>query len=403
MEKFFEAVRVTDRVYWVGAIDWNVRNFHGYTTSRGSTYNAFLVLAEKVTLIDTVKAPFFDEMMARIRSVIDPAQIDYVVSNHSEMDHSGSIPAALATIQPEKLFASIMGEKALKAHFGAGLPVTAVKNGDSISLGDDTLTFVETRMLHWPDSMVSYLAKEKVLFSQDAFGMHLASTGLFADELPKWLLEQEAKKYFANILLLQAPKILALLDALPGLKLDIEIIAPDHGPLWRDSLLATPLENYRRWALQRDKKRGIVLYDTMWHSTEAMALAIADGMRTAGCAVDVVSMASNDRSAVMTLLMDADLIAIGSPTMNNQIFPTMADVLTYMKGLKPQNLRGFAFGSYGWSGEAPKQIDEAMRAMGICMTAEPLRAQYVPTKEDLQKAFETGKALVASRMNQQEV
>jgi len=397
MDRFLKAVKITDTVYWVGAIDWNIRNFHGYATSRGSTYNAFLVLADKVTLIDTVKAPFFGDMMARIRSVIDPAKIDYIVSNHAEMDHSGSLPQALAAIRPEKLFASAMGEKALKAHFGEDLPVTAVKNGESIDLGNDTLTFVETRMLHWPDSMVSYLAKQKLLFSQDAFGMHLAGSERFADEYSEWLLEEEGKKYFANILLLQAPKVLALLDSLPGLNLDVEIIAPDHGPLWRGELLDWPLRQYRKWALQQDKKRAVVVYDTMWGSTALLANAIADGIRDCQVEVDVICMSCSDRSEVILRLLDADLVAVGSPTMNNQMFPTVADVLTYVRGLKPQNLHGVAFGSFGWSGEAPKQIAEILTAMKVELAAPPFSVKYVPTEEDLKQAFELGRTLVAAR------
>ncbi len=401
MEQYLKAVKITDRVWWVGAIDWNLRNFHGYATGRGSTYNAFLVMAEKITLIDTVKGPFFEEMMARIRSVVDPKKIDYLVSNHAEMDHSGSIPAALAAIRPDKFFASAMGEKALKAHFGEDLPVTAVANGESLDLGDDTLTFVETRMLHWPDSMATYLAKEKVLFSQDAFGMHLAGSERFADEYPEWLLEHEGKKYFANILLLQAPKVTALLDALPGLKLDIAFIAPDHGPVWRGELLDFPLKYYRKWAAQENKTRALVVYDTMWGSTAMLARAIADGIRDAGSEVDVVSMDASDRSVVMTLLMDADLIAVGSPTMNNQMFPPMADILTYMKGLKPKNLRGVAFGSYGWSGEAHKKIGEELTAMGVEQIAPPFGVKYVPAAADLRQAFELGRTMVAARNDKQ--
>ncbi|WP_217704973.1 FprA family A-type flavoprotein [Victivallis sp. Marseille-Q1083] len=392
MSDYLKAVKITEKVYWVGAIDWDIRNFHGYATQRGTTYNAFLVLDEKVTLIDTVKAPFFSELMARISSVIDPKKIDYIVSNHSEMDHSGSLPAAVQAIQPEKVFASPMGEKDLKGHFHDALNLTVVKTGDKISLGSNNLSFVETKMLHWPDSMVSYLDGEKILFSQDAFGMHLAGTPLYADEYPSYIIETEAKKYFANILLLQAPKILDLLNQLPGLNLDIRLLAPDHGPLWRRDI-GRILELYRQYALQEGKRKAVVIFDTMWHSTEKLAASITDGIRQAGIEVEQICMASSDRSAVMTRLMDAGLLVVGSPTMNNNVFPTVADVLTYMRGLKPQNLLGGAFGSFGWSGEAPKQIAQELTNMGVEQPLAPLTVKYVPTGEDLARAFEFGNQL----------
>ena len=385
MDKYLNAVKVTDNVWWVGTIDWNIRNFHGYSTTRGTTYNAFLIIDEKVTLIDTVKAPFFDEMYARILSVLPAGKIDYLVSLHSEMDHSGSIPRAISVLRPDRVFASPMGVKALGEHFGRDLAIETLATGDKLSLGAETLSFVETKMLHWPDSMAAYLDTAKILFSQDAFGMHLASSELFADQLPEWQLETEAKKYFANILLLQAPKIIALLDTLPSLNFDIDIIAPDHGPLWRGEHCALPLANYRKWALQEEKDRAMVVYDSMWGSTGAMADAIADGFRSAGFPVDVYNLQACDRSEVMTAVMDARIIAMGSPTMNNQLYPTLADVVTYMKGLKPKNMTGIAFGSFGWSGEAAKNLHAAMTDMGFTMPlAAPLAVKYVPGREDLE-------------------
>ncbi len=394
MDKFLKAVKVTDSVWWVGAVDWHVRNFHGYSTGRGTTYNAFLILDEKITLIDTVKAPFFDEMRARILSILPEGKIDYLVSLHSEMDHSGALPRAAAAFRPERIFASPMGVKTLARHFPE-VKIEPLGTGCKLELGRESLSFVETAMLHWPDSMAAWLDKSKLLFSQDAFGMHLASSALFADELPPELLELEAKKYFANILLLQAKKILALLDSLPSLGFDIDIIAPDHGPLWRGGDCAVPLRNYRKWALQEGKRRGVVVYDTMWGSTAAIADTIADAMRSTGMQVDVFNLQASDRSEVMTALMDAGILAVGSPTMNNQIFPSVADVMTYMQGLKPKNLAAIAFGSFGWSGEAHKNLYKILTDMGCAMPlAAPLAVRYIPTREELEKIFdETVKAV----------
>lgn len=392
MKEVFKAEQIAENVYWVGAVDWNVRNFHGYQTGRGSTYNAFLVIDEKVTLIDTVKAPFFNEMLARIRSVIDPEKIDYIISNHAEPDHSGAIVSAIEAIHPEKVFASPLGEKALRAYYGADLDLTVVKTGESVKLGKGTFSFIETKMLHWPDSMVTYLDTAKMLFSQDAFGMHLAGSKLWADEYPEFVLDYEGRKYFANILNVQSAKVLDLLNALPGLNLDIAVIAPDHGPLWRKNL-GWILDLYRDCAEQKPAPRALVAYSTMWHSTEKLANAIADGIRSTDVMVEVADLAVNDRSAIMTEVARSGALAFGAPTMNNQMFPAMADVLTYIKGLRPKNKLGLAFGSFGWSGEGAKQIAAELEAMNIPQPVPMFQVKYMPTEADLEKAFESGAAL----------
>ena len=233
MKDYLKAVQISEKVYYVGAIDWNVRNFHGYRTDKGTSYNAFLIVDEKVTLIDCVKKPFYNELMARIASVIDPSRIDYIVSNHAEPDHSGCLPEVVNAVKPEKVFASVMGEKALKAYYGEDFEVTPLKTGDVLDLGENKLSIVETRMLHWPDSMVTYLDKDKVLFSQDAFGMHYATAKLFADENDYSVMTREAKKYFANILMHLSNQVRSAMKALEELDLDVKILAPDHGPLFR--------------------------------------------------------------------------------------------------------------------------------------------------------------------------
>jgi flavorubredoxin len=397
MKETLRAVKVTDTVYWVGAIDWNIRDFHGYETSGGTTYNAYLVLADKVTLIDTVKAPFREELIARISSVIDPGKIDYIISNHAEMDHSGSLVEIVNLVKPEKVFASAMGVKALEGHFRPAFEITPVKDGDEISCGNRTITFLETRMLHWPDSMVSYLKEEKLLFSQDAFGMHLASSERFADELPGALLEREGAKYYANILLPFSHLILKLFERLGGLRLEFDIIAPDHGPIWRKGN-GRILELYQKWAKQERANRTVVVYDTMWGSTGRMASAIADGLSAGGASVTVLKLRAAHRSDIATELLSAGALVVGSPTINNNIFPTIADLLVYIKGLKPKGLIGAAFGSYGWSGESVKQIEELLRGMNVDIVAEGLRATYVPDDGVLAACRELG-AEIAKRLS----
>ena len=387
MSDAFQAVRVTDRVYWVGARDWEIREFHGYRTSRGTTYNAFLVLADKVTLVDTVKKPFRREMMARVASVVDPKRIDYIISNHSEMDHSGSLPETIEAVKPERVFASANGVKALEAHFHLGGGIEAVKNGSTLSLGNMNVTFVETKMLHWPDSMVSYLAEEKILFSQDAFGQHLASETLWADEVPKEILLEEAVKYYANILLPFSPLVAKTVPALKAMNLALEVLAPDHGPLYRKRL-GWIMDLYERWAEQKPTRKALVVFDTMWKSDALMAEAIAEGLAAGGARpVKVLPLHSSPRSDVATEILEAGALVVGSPTINNQIFPTMADVLCYLEGLKPKNLVGAAFGSYGWSGEAVGKLEEWLQRMGVRLVAEGVKVRNVPD----------GKALVACR------
>ena len=393
MKQNLKAVQVAPHIWHVGATDWNVRNFHGYLTNRGSTYNAFLIMDEKITLIDAVKAPFADELLARIASVVDPEKIDYVISNHSEPDHTGALPRILEAVKPEKLFASVAGAKTLKAYYG--IDATVVKTGDSVSLGKGKLAFVDTKMLHWPDSMVSYYDTDKALFSQDAFGMHLAGSKLWADEYDGSILEQEARKYFANILNVQAPKVVSLIDSLPGLGLDIELVLPDHGPLWRGDW-GWIVELYRDCAVQKYRKRAFVAYSTMWGSTRILADAFADGVRSKGIEVAVTDLAVSDRSAVMTEVANSGIIAFGAPTMNNQMYPAMADVLCYVKGLRPKNKLGFAFGSYGWSGEGAKQIAAEFEAMGVEQPVAPIQAKYMPTPEELEAVRQAGATLAES-------
>lgn len=392
MKELLNAIKLTEKVYWVGAVDWEIRNFHGYSTERGSTYNAYLALDKKITLIDTVKAPFKDELLARISSVIGPEQIDYIVSNHSEMDHSGCLPEMIKIVKPEKVFASPMGEKNLKAHFGNDLQLEVVKTGDSICLGDHHLSFVETKMVHWPDSMFSYLSGENILFSQDGFGMHLAGLERFADEYPDYVIEWEAAKYYANILMPYAPKIQALIETMPGLNFDIKMIAPDHGPCWRKNP-EWIIKQYSKWSEQQPEKRAIIVYDTMWESTAIMAKAIADGISSSGVETEMISLKAKDRSYIATMALKSGALAVGSSTLNNQLLPTVADILTYLKGLRPLNKTGFAFGSCGWSGESIRQINDYLTATGVELSGEGIKAKYVPDQAVLQECFSAGAAL----------
>jgi flavorubredoxin len=394
MDRPFRAVKITDRVHWVGAVDWGLRDFHGYATSRGSTYNAYLVLGDPVTLIDTVKAPFVDEMLDRIASVVDPSRVRIIVSNHSELDHAGGLPRTIAAVRPDRVIASAMGVKALRGHFHWDQPLHAPQDGETLRLGDLTLRFIETRMLHWPDSMFTYLEEERLLFSQDAFGMHLAGAARFADEFDTSVLHEEAAKYFANILLPYSGLITRLIGRLPELRIAPRIIAPDHGPIWRERPEQI-VEWYAEWAMQRPRRKAVVVFDTMWQSTDRMARAVGEGLAAGGLGVALLPLAASHRSDIATALLGAGALLVGSPTLNNQVFPTVADVMAYLKGLRPRNLVGAAFGSYGWSGEAVAQIEEMLREMKVELVAEGVKAIYVPDAEVLARCRVLGETVAA--------
>jgi len=394
MKDIYSAVKVSEHVYWVGAIDWAIRDFHGYTTPHGSTYNAYLIMADEITLIDTVKAPFMDEMISRIKSVVDPSQIKYIISNHSEMDHSGCLPQVIDLIKPKKVFASTIGVKTLKELFHDQHEIFPVKDGETLSLGNMDLTFMETRMIHWPDSMFTYLAKDQLLFSQDAFGMHLATLERFADEIPAATLEYEAATYYANIVLPYSPIVLKALDKVAASGLKIKIIAPDHGPIWRKDL-GRIIELYKQWASQKPTAKAVVVYATMWHSTEKMARAISEALAQAGIKVKLLSMNETHRSEVVYEVLDAGALIVGSPTLNNNILPQMADVMTYLKGLKPANLIGAAFGSYGWSGESVRDLEGLLKEMKVEIAADAVSVKNVPDSGVLEKCSELGKTIAA--------
>jgi flavorubredoxin len=384
--------KIADGIYDVGVIDWNVRDFHGYSTDRGTSYNAFLVIDEKVALIDTVKAPFADQLIGNISQIIDPKQIDVVISNHTEMDHSGALPHIMQRVGEDKpIYCSKMGAKNLAGHFTTPWNYHPVKDGETLSLGKRTLTFLETRMIHWPDSMFTYLNEDRILFSSDGFGQHYAGFEKFDDQADADLMAQ-AKKYYANILLLYAPRILKLLEKVVASGIQIDMICPDHGVIWRKDP-GRIIEAYLRWSRQETEKKAVVVYDTMWKSTETMANAVAEGISSSGVRVKPIHIRSSHRSDIMTDVLDSAAVVVGSPTLNNQMFPTVADLLVYMKGLKPVNKIGGAFGSYGWSGEAVKQVMAELASMKFNMIDAGPRLQYVPAAEGLEACIQYGRRI----------
>jgi flavorubredoxin len=362
-------------------VDWFLRTFHGYTTDQGATYNAYLIMDEKVALIDTVKAPFAEELLARVAQVVPLERVDYLVSNHVEMDHSGAIPQAMARMPKAQLVTcSPQGQRGLTAHYGAGYPYLPVKAGDSISLGRRTLRFIPTPMLHWPDNMMTYCPEEKILFSNDAFGQHYASGGRFDDEEPLADVMRQAAKYYANIVMPYPAQAKAALKAVEPLAIDL--IAPSHGVIWR-AHIPDILAAYKKWSDNTPPKAAVVVFDSMWHSTEKMALAISEGFLAQGVCVKLHDLKTSHMSDIITDLLEASCLAVGSPTLNNNLLPTVSAFLTYLAGLAPKGRKGFAFGSYGWGGQSIGQVGQALTAAGIEPLMEPVRQHYVPGPDDL--------------------
>ena len=383
-------ISVKEGIYWVGAVDWSIRNFHGYITHRGSSYNSYLVVDEKVALIDFVKAPFAEEQVAHISEVIDPKKVDYIVANHAEPDHSGSIRRVIEACPNAEVIATERCINTLRKYYGDDLKITPIEKKPTLKLGKRSLSFVPVPMAHWPDSMVSYMPEEKLLFSNDAFGQHLASSGRFDDEVDEGELIQEASTYYANILMPLWRSVSRALKALEGVQ--VEMIAPSHGIIWRKDP-GRILGLYQRWVAGETKKKAVIVYDTMWGSTQILARAIADGIASKGVEVRLHNLQSSPNSDVIADLLEAKAVVVGSPTLNNHIFPTVADFLAYMRGLKPMNKIGGAFGSYGWAGGAKKIVEAEMQAAGIQLVESDIDFVFKPSGDEARRAYDWGAEL----------
>ena len=380
-------LEIMENVYWVGAIDWDERDFHSFDIVRGATYNAYLIVDEKITLVDTVKHKFFLEMISRVKEVVDTSQIDYIISNHVETDHSGSLADMKKIAKDATIVCTRRGKEGLCKHFDCeDWEFKVIKTGDELKIGKRTLMFLEMRMLHWPDSMATYVKEDKLLLSNDAFGQHIASVERFdeeigVDEAIKW-----AKIYYANILMPFGELIKKKLKEVRDLGLQFDMIAPSHGVIWKNP--AKIIESYTKWANFECENKVVIVYDTMWKSTAKIAKAIAEGAATKA-KVRLFHVRNDAWSDIMTEILDARAVAVGSPTMHNTVFPPVAGFLAYMKGLKPRNKIGLAFGSYGWGGGATKEINRIFEELKFEIM-EPLQIRYRPTKEELEKAYEIG-------------
>ena len=379
--------KINDDIYWTGYVDWNLRNFHGYSTPSGSTYNSYLIIDEKPTLIDSVKHIGSENMISYIKEIIDPSKICYIISNHTEMDHSGSIDKLLEYCPNAQVVCSPKGEEHLKRHFKKNWNFKVVNNGDTLDIGKRKLSFCLTPMVHWPDNMVTYSKYDSILFSNDAFGQHIASAERFASDLGLDIVFYEAAKYYANIVLPYGNQVIKALDALSGLS--INIICPSHGLIWNDQNdIAKLLELYKQWATHTTENKVLIIYDTMWHSTEKIACKFHELLEKESVPVELIHLQHSHISDIITKILFSKFLLIGSPILNNEILPTMSSLLTYMKGLKTKNRFALTFGSYGWSAVGYKYFEEVLKAAGLELIGDGVYFKFIPDNEELENLDE---------------
>lgn len=385
---------VKNNVWWVGKVDWELRKFHGeeYSTHSGSSYNAYLIQEEKTVLVDSVWAPFADEFVESLEREIPLKRIDFIVANHGEVDHSGGLPALMEKIPETPIYCSANAVKSIKGQYHKDWDFRVVKTGDSLDIGNGkSLVFVEMPMLHWPDSMATYLTIDNILFSNDAFGQHFASSHLFNDQVDSCRLMEEAMKYYANILTPFSPILKRKLEEVAALNLSIDMIATSHGVIWRDNPLQI-VEKYMAWANDYQENQITVLYDTMWNSTKILAEKIADGIALADpdVVVKVKNIAKSDENDLITEVFRSKAIIVGSPTFYNSPLPSVSGFIHLMKTLKFKNKKAAAFGSYGWSGESADLIGKQLADAGFALAENVLKSQWKPDEEGMANAVDFG-------------
>jgi anaerobic nitric oxide reductase flavorubredoxin len=387
-------LQIKKNVSWVGKIDWELRKFHGneYSTHRGSTYNSYLIEEEKIAVIDTVWAPFAKEYVKNLEKHVDLKKIDYVIANHAEIDHSGSLPELMSRIPETPIYCTANGIKSLKGHYHQDWNFHAVKTGDRLSLGEKELVFIEAPMLHWPDSMFCYLTGDNILFSNDAFGQHYASEFMFNDLVDQAELMSECIKYYANILTPFSQLVDKKIKEVLSFNLPVDIICTSHGVIWRDNPVQI-VEQYLKWANNYKENQITIVYDTMWNGTRIMAENIARGIKQSDQKVDVklYNIAKADKNDVITEIFKSKAILVGSPTINRGILTAVAGLLEEIKGLRFQDKKAAAFGCYGWSGESVKVISQHLESAGFVVVDDGIRGMWNPDVKSIETCIEYGR------------
>ncbi|MDD5730764.1 MAG: flavodoxin domain-containing protein [Candidatus Omnitrophica bacterium] len=388
--------KILPDIYSVGVVDWDVRTFHGhtYTTNRGSTYNAYLIIDEKIALIDTVLGSFSKELIDNIRQVVPLEKIDYVVANHVESDHSGALPAIMKLCPKAKVFGTAKCKEGLYKHYYSDWDFQVVKTGDKLPLGKRNLTFIEAPMIHWPDSMFTYCREEELLLPNDAFGQHYATNQRFDDEVNECELMDETAKYYGNILWPLGAVINRKIEEIQKMNIPIKMIAPSHGVIWRRDH-AKAINAYLYWSKNQTKKKVVVMYETMWGATEKMARKMAEGLTDAGVEVKLYNVPVTDRSEIIKEMLDAKGFLFGSSTHDNDMLPNMAGFLEFVKGLGPKNRVCAVFGSYGWAGGAVKEIEAVLKGAGLEPAVPGVSVKYEPDETELKRCYDFGKEFAA--------
>lgn len=390
------SMKINDHVTWVGKIDWELKKFHGeeYSTHRGSSYNSYLVRDKKTVLIDTIWMPYAKEFVQNLKKEIDLSEIDYIIANHAEVDHSGALPELMKEIPDTPIYCTKNGIQSLKGHYHQDWNFVEVKTGDKLNIGDRDLIFVEARMLHWPDSMFVYMTEDNILFSNDAFGQHYASESLYNDTVDQAELYQEAIKYYANILTPFSPFVTKKIEEVLSFNLPVNMICTSHGVIWRDNPVQI-VEQYLKWADNYQENQVTLVYDSMWRGTSRMAEAIAEGLKKSmpGTTIKLVHAGLMDKNDVITELFKSKAILVGSSTINKGILSSMAAVLEMVKGLKLKNKKGAAFGSYGWSGESVPLLEELLEESGIELASPGIKELWNPDEDAMARCVDYGEAL----------
>lgn len=389
------AKQITNKVSWVGKIDWELTKFHGdeLSTKHGSSYNAYLIQDEKTALIDTVWQPYDKEFVARLKKTIDSKKIDYIVMNHNEIDHSGALVELMREIPGTPIYCTKKGESIIRGHYHPqDWNFVNVKTGDTLNLGQNTLTFIEAPMLHWPDTMFSYLSGENILFSNDAFGQHFATESLYNDTVKQDDLMWEAQKYYANIINPFSMMVSRKVKELIGMNLTIKMICPSHGIIWKDNPKQI-IDKYIDWCNEYKENQITIIYDTMWQSTRKMAESISDGIQKEDkdVTVKLFNASQIDKNDILTEIFQSKAILVGSPTINNGYSYAIAGILEMARGIKYKGKKAAAFGSYGWNGDAPKMITAHLQEAGFEIVNDGIKKQWVPDVKDLDDCTEYGK------------
>lgn len=384
-------LKISENVYWDGIQDWDLRLFHGHelSTHRGSTYNSYVIKDEKTVLVDTVWFPHKEKFLQRLEKDVGIDNIDLIIINHNEPDHGGALEAIMEMRPDLPIYCTFFGEKVIRAHYHKDWNFVTVKTGDTLNIGKNTLTFVEMRMIHWPDSMMTYLSHDKVLLSNDAFGQHYCAKSMFNDQVDEAELYQEAIKYYANILTPFSPLIAKKVNEVIELNLDIDMIAPSHGVIWRENPIQI-VEAYAKWASNYAEDYAVIIYDTMYDATYRMAEQIEAGLRSKGVNSKLYNCSVSDMSDLLTEVFKANAIAVGSCTVNNTSLTSIAAITHEIAAHKMGGKPFISFGSYGWSGESPKQIAEALNKAKMTQVCDPIRARFTPDENSFKECFDAG-------------